>query len=280
VGLTLVPTPLGNLRDITLRGLDVLRDADLIVAEDTRVARRLLTAHGITGKPIVSYREQNAAEATPAILERARSQSVALVTDAGMPGISDPGRDLVVAARAAGIGVDVLPGPVAYICAAVLSGFDLTGLTFAGFVPRTEGLRRRALSAALTGLGPTAWYESPHRIRATLETLDSLAGDARVFVGRELTKLHEQQILGTPREVMAALEEPVRGEVVLVVAPRPVANEPAAPAEIDRQIDALLDEGLAPSAIAKTVAAGTGASRSQTYERVVARKHARGDASV
>src|SRR5579871_2965168 len=119
--LIFVPTPLGNLGDITLRALDTLRACDLVVAEDTRVARRLLAAYEIAGKTLWSYREQNAAGATPQILERARSGRVAVVTDAGTPGISDPGRELIVAARDAGIAVEVLPGAVAFVTAAVLS---------------------------------------------------------------------------------------------------------------------------------------------------------------
>jgi 16S rRNA (cytidine1402-2'-O)-methyltransferase len=275
VGLTLVPTPLGNLRDITLRALDVLRDADLIAAEDTRVTRRLLTAHGLTGKRVVSYREQNAADATPALLESARTQTVALVCYAGMPGISDPGRALIVAARAAGVPVSVLPGPVAFTCAAVLSGFDLTGLTFEGFVPRSGGPRREALRSALSRKGPTAWYESPHRIVATLEALEVLASDARVFVARELTKLHEQQAFGTPQQVKDALAQPVRGEIVLVIEPRQAEREAATASDIESRIDALLDAGMSAAAAAKSLAAHDGMQRSSAYERVVARQRHR-----
>jgi 16S rRNA (cytidine1402-2'-O)-methyltransferase len=276
--LVFVPTPLGNLGDITLRALDVLRRCDLIVAEDTRVAQRLLNALDLPRKPLLSYREQNAAAATPAILARALGGLVAVVTDAGMPGVSDPGRELIVAARDAAIAVEVLPGPVAFVCAAVLSGFELAGLTFAGFVPRAAGARRTALAAALRASGPTAWYESPHRIVATLEALAEIAPDARAFVARELTKLHEQQILGTPADVLRALERPVRGEVVLVVAPMATARESAPQDDVDARIDALIDAGMPAAAVAKAVAAETGAARAAAYERVVARKRGRGDA--
>ena len=214
-----MPTPLGNLRDITLRALDVLRACDLIVAEDTRVARRLLSALDLPSKPIWSYREQNAAGATESILERARIENVAVVTDAGTPGISDPGRELVAAARAAGIPLDVLPGPCAFVCAAVLSGYDIRRLTFAGFVPRALGERERAFRAALASETTTAYYESPNRIVATLEHLAAIAPQAPVFVAREITKRFEQQIAGAPSDVLAALERPVRGEIVLVLGP-------------------------------------------------------------
>ena len=138
MALTFVPTPLGNLRDVTLRALDVLREAALSVAEDTRVTRRLLSAYEITGKTLWTYHEHNAAGTTDAILARARDEPVALVTDAGMPGISDPGSALVAAAREAGIAVEVLPGPSAFVCAAVLSGFPLERFSFEGFVPATR----------------------------------------------------------------------------------------------------------------------------------------------
>jgi 16S rRNA (cytidine1402-2'-O)-methyltransferase len=281
LGLTFVPTPLGNLRDITLRALDVLRACDVVVAEDTRVARRLLSAHGIRGKRLVSYREQNAADATPAILESAATGSVALVTDAGMPGISDPGRELIAAARQKGIGVEVLPGPVAFVCAAVLSGFELNGLVFAGFLPRVAGARHAALRAAVAHEGPTAWYESPNRLVATLEELERIAPDARVFVARELTKAFEQQILGTPGEALAALSRPVRGEVVLVVEPPPSPPAVSSLEEVDAQtddaIDALLGLGMSAAQAAKALAAHGAGGRDAVYKRVVRRKRARGD---
>ena len=277
MGLTLVATPLGNLRDITLRALDVLRGCDLIAAEDTRVTRRLLSALGLPGKPLISYREANAEEVTRTILERARDGEVALVCDAGTPAISDPGRALVAAARAAGIAITAAPGPVAFVDALVLSGFDCTGLVFRGFLPRTVSARRAEFEAALRAGGPTAWYESPHRIVATLEALAALAPAADVFLGRELTKLYEQQILGTASHVLTQLERPVRGEIVLVLAPQAAApRAPSDAVEIDRAIDALLAEGKPAAAVAKAVAEQSGSERSMIYARVVERKQARG----
>jgi 16S rRNA (cytidine1402-2'-O)-methyltransferase len=280
VGLTFVPTPIGNLGDVTLRALDVLRGCDLLVAEDTRVARRLLSALEIAGKRVVSYREQNADAVTSEILEAARTLRVAVVTDAGTPGISDPGRALIVAARASEIPVEVLPGPVAFVVAAVLSGFDLTGLTFAGFVPRAEGARDAALRAAQEREGPTAWYETPQRIGATLAALDAIAPSAAVFVARELTKRFEQQILGTPHAVLAALPQPVRGEFVVVVAaaaPSETAGAPEEPQGVDPAIDALLDVGMTVAEIAKALAGRGGGDRQAVYARATARKRARGD---
>jgi 16S rRNA (cytidine1402-2'-O)-methyltransferase len=272
MGLTFVPTPLGNLRDITLRSLDALRDAQLIVAEDTRVARRLLTALAIAAPPIWTYHEHNAATATATILERAATENVVVVTDAGMPGISDPGTALVAAARAAGVPVDVLPGPTAFACAAVLSGFDVRRFSFEGFPPRTSGARRTAFAAALARGIPTVWYESPHRIGDALADLGAVDPAVRTFVLREFTKLHEQQLAGTPAEVAAALPDPVRGEIVFVLD----AGTPAAPvanaASIDEQIDALLASGASTAAIAKQLAAGGAGERSALYARVGARR--------
>jgi len=278
LSLTFVPTPLGNLRDITLRAIDVLRAADLVVAEDTRVARRLLSALEIGGKRLASYREQNAATATPFILERAASGLVAVVSDAGMPGISDPGRELIVAARSAGIAVEVLPGPVAFVCAAVLSGFPLDRLEFRGFVPRAPGKRRDALKRWSLG-ATTAWYEAPSRIVKTLECLAELEPTGPVFVARELSKLHEQQILGTPVEVLAALERPVRGEIVLVIAP-PSETPPRGPAtsdEIDAVIDHRLDLGLTVARAARATALTLNLDRKTIYPRVVERQRSRKD---
>lgn len=276
MGLTFVPTPLGNLRDITLRALDVLRESALVVAEDTRVARRLLSAHGVTGKALISYREQNAAMVTPAILARAREENVAVVTDAGTPGISDPGRELVLAAREAGIAVEVLPGAVAFVGAAVLSGFSLESLTFNGFVPRTAGARRAAFAAALESGASSAWYEAPNRIVTTLDALAEVDAGASVFVLREWTKRFEQQAAGTPSEVKAALEQPVRGEIVLVIGARdrPGRVRPVQ-ADLDAAIDAALDAGLSVAAAAKVLARERGAPRGELYARVAERKNRR-----
>ena len=251
----------------------MLKACDLIVAEDTRVARRLLSALALESKPIWSYREQNAAASTESILERARVEMVAVVTDAGTPGISDPGRELVAAARAAGVAVEVLPGPCAFVPAAVLSGFDIRRLAFDGFVPRSRGDRERAFRAAHASGVTTAFYESPNRIVATLEGLDAFAPDAPVFLVRELTKRFEQQVAGTAAHVLAALERPVRGEIVLVLGALPAA--PAGPvdaADIDAAIDELLAAGVSPSQAAKALAARALGDRATLYRRVAERK--------
>ena len=272
MSLTFGPTPLGNLRDITLRALDVLRDCDLLVAEDTRVAKRLLSALDLPGKELWSYREQNAAGATAAIVDRARIDAVAVVTDAGTPGISDPGCGLVIAAREAGVAIEVLPGPSAFVCALVLSGFPVTRFAFDGFIARATGERERQLREALASGRTTAFYEAPGRIAATLETLASLAPRVRVFVARELTKRFEEQLIGTPSEVAHALARPVRGEIVLVVAPHASDRTVPEASAVDDAIDAALASGIALSALAKSLAKRGFGTRAGIYRRASDRK--------
>jgi 16S rRNA (cytidine1402-2'-O)-methyltransferase len=274
--LVFVPTPLGNLRDVTLRALDALRDAALIVAEDTRVARRLLHALGLEGREIWSYREQNAAGATAGILERARTDLVAVTSDAGMPGVSDPGSELIAAARAEGVEVEVLPGPSAAFGVAVLSGFPLRRFSFEGFPPRSGSERRRAFAAALQAAATTIWFESPQRIGAALADLHAVAPDCSVFLVREYTKLHEQHIAGTPEAVAATLPDPVRGEIAFAVAPygAGTAREPAAAGASDGDIDALLAEGRKVGEIAKLLAGRGAGERNELYARASARKAA------
>ena len=279
--LVFVPTPLGNLGDITLRALEVLRTCDLLVAEDSRVARKLLTALDLPGKEIWSYHEHNARGATANILERAREGVVAVVTDAGTPGISDPGSDLVAAARDAGVAVDVLPGASAAIGAAVLSGFPLRRFVFEGFAPRTSAARRRAFTDGFA-LGMTAvWYESPQRIAAFLQDLAAVKPDARVFLLREYTKRFEQQLLGTPAGVAAQLAAPVRGEIVVVVAPEASPQKQAPEqAVLESEIDEGLRGGRSVSAIAKALSERGYGERRHLYALVTQRKQARKEGSV
>jgi 16S rRNA (cytidine1402-2'-O)-methyltransferase len=273
--LFVVPTPLGNLGDITRRAVEVLRDADLIVAEDTRVARKLLNAYEIGPKELWSYREQNAAAVTAGILERAREQRVAIVTDAGMPGISDPGSDLIAAARENGVAVDVLPGPSAVLGAAVLSGFDLRRFVFEGFPPRTSSARREHFATALRSGATTIWYESPQRIVASLADIGTVAPDALVFLVREYTKRFEQQLLGTPESVAQGLATPVRGEIVFAVAPYVRADPAQAPVDLDGEIDALLETGASVAEIARNLARRGAGDRRDLYARASARKAGR-----
>ena len=270
--LLVVPTPLGNLGDVTQRARDTLRDAELIVAEDTRTARKLLSALGIASKELWSYREQNAAAVTAGILARARDQRVVLVTDAGMPGISDPGNELVAAARDAGIAIDVLPGPSALLGVAVLSGFPLRRFSFEGFPPRTSAARRKHFIDVLRGGATTVWFESPQRIHATLADLTNVAANARVFLVREYTKKFEQQLLGTPAEVAAALAEPVRGEIAFAVAPYEPPEPQQSPGDLDATIDELLAGGASVAEVARRLAHAGAGNRRDLYTRASQRR--------
>lgn len=276
--LVFVPTPLGNLRDITLRALDVLKECDLLVAEDSRVARKLLSALALPGKEIWSYHEHNATAAAPGILQRAQSQLVAVVTDAGTPGISDPGSELVALARDQNVPVEVLPGASAAIGVAVLSGFPLRRFLFEGFAPRASGARREAFTRSFALGIPSVWYESPQRIGAFLADLDAVDPDADVFLLREYTKRYEQQIAGKPALVAAQLTSPVRGEIALAVRPSiSSAQEHSSSADVDSEIDALLDSGTSVSAIAKTLSERGLGARRHIYARAGDRKRLRRD---
>jgi 16S rRNA (cytidine1402-2'-O)-methyltransferase len=220
--LYVVATPIGNLEDITLRALRILREVALIAAEDTRRTRVLLSRYGIE-TPVTSYFEHNKLRRGPALIERLRAgENVALVTDAGTPGISDPGFHLVRLAREAGVPVVPIPGPAALVAALSVAGVPGDRFVFEGFLPVKRG-RRLARLRELQALGrPIVLYESPHRLAATLEALAEVFGPAEVVLGRELTKQFEEVRRGTAAELLAAVRaEGVRGELTLVVNPRP-----------------------------------------------------------
>ncbi|MBI2466716.1 MAG: 16S rRNA (cytidine(1402)-2'-O)-methyltransferase [Candidatus Rokubacteria bacterium] len=226
--LYVVATPIGNLEDITLRALRVLREADLIAAEDTRRTRILLAHYGIA-TPVTSYFEHNKLRRGPELVERlTRGQRVALVTDAGTPGISDPGFHLVRLARAAGVPVVPVPGPAAVVAALSAAGVPGDRFVFEGFLPAKPG-RRLARLRELQALGrPVVLYESPHRLAATLGAIDQVFGAVEVVLARELTKQFEELRRGTPAELRAAVVAAgVRGEVTLVINPIVTAADEA-----------------------------------------------------
>jgi 16S rRNA (cytidine1402-2'-O)-methyltransferase len=216
--LFLVATPIGNLEDMTPRAVRTLREASLIAAEDTRHTRRLLE-HFAIATPTVSLFEHNERARLPALLRRLESgASVALVTDAGSPGIADPGFPLVRAAVAAGCRVESVPGPSAVIAALQVSGLPTDAFTFVGFLPPRSAARRRRLEELLPRRETVVAFESPHRIDATLADLEVVWGDRPMALARELTKIHEEVLRGTARDVRAALPaERRRGEMVLVL---------------------------------------------------------------
>ena len=219
--LVLVATPIGNLEDVSARALRVLREADLVAAEDTRHTRKLLSHYGIPAQ-VVSLHEHNERARAASLIERVLDgQVVALVTDAGSPGIADPGYPVVRAAVAAGVRVESIPGPSAVITALQVSGLPTDAFLFAGFLPPKGAARRRRLEELSAQRETVVVFESPHRIDKCLEDLEAVWGERPIALARELTKLHEQVLRGSAREVRAALRaEWKRGEMVLVLGGR------------------------------------------------------------
>jgi 16S rRNA (cytidine1402-2'-O)-methyltransferase len=272
--LLVVGTPIGNLGDLSPRAAAALSGADLVVAEDTRRASRLL-AHLEVRVATVSFHEHNAAARLPELLARlAAGARVALTTDAGMPGISDPGAALVAAARAAGHAVEVVPGPSAVTAAVALSGQDAAGFVFGGFLPpRPAGARRGALERLLAAAGanelPLVLYEAPHRIRSLLRDLQRAAGDSEVAVCRELTKLHEEVLAGTPAAAAERLVEE-RGEFTIVISPRGHdRRRDAGSLDVAALAHAAAGQGLAPRSVVELLRAA-GVPRRRAYEVVSA----------
>ena len=218
--LTVVPTPIGNLQDITLRALQALREADLVAAEDTRHSSVLLLHHNIK-KPMLSLHEHNEASRTAALVEEiAGGKSIALVTDAGMPGISDPGFRLIRACRERGLSVTVLPGPSAVLTALVGSGFPSDAFFFGGFLPVKSGRRRSELERAISRRETSIYFESPHRLLKSLDVLVEIAPGAIVCIARELTKKFEEYRRGAPAELRSHSQaRQPKGEITVVISP-------------------------------------------------------------
>jgi 16S rRNA (cytidine1402-2'-O)-methyltransferase len=227
--LFVVATPIGNLEDITLRALRVLREVDLVAAEDTRRTRALLEAHGVHA-PLISYFEHNQARRGPELLRRLQGGArVALVTDAGTPGVSDPGFRLVRLCRDAGVPVVPVPGPSALVAALSAAGVPADRFVFEGFLPMKAGRRLNRLRDLAALRRPVVLYESPHRLLASLEAIEAVFGEAEVVLAREVTKRFEEFRRGTAASLRAALAATgVRGEVTLVINPREAAAPDAA----------------------------------------------------
>lgn len=271
--LYVVATPLGHLEDITLRALRVLRQVALVACEDTRRTARLLSAHGI-GAATTSYHEHNArGKGAWIIAELLAGRDVALVSDAGTPGISDPGQRLVREARAAGVPVVPVPGPSAAVAALSVSGLAAERFLFVGFLPSRAGARRRALAELAASPEALVVFESPRRVVAALEDMQAAFGDREAFLCREATKLHEEYRpgrLSALRESLHARGE-VRGEIVLVVAgaePEPVAAHEPPEALFAR----LVAEGRTRREAVKEAARRLQLPARDVYRRVLARE--------
>ncbi len=264
-GLYLVATPIGNLEDITLRAIRVLRECDRICCEDTRQTAKLL-AHYTIEKPLLSLHEHNeqarAAELLPALAEGAR---IAVVSDAGTPGISDPGALLARAAVEAGVPVYPIPGPNAALAALVASGLLAERWTFHGFLPEKSGARRSSLESLPPGTH--VFHEAPHRILETLADLSAAAPHARVALARELTKLHEEFLRGSPSEVSALLaaRDRVRGEMVLVLELTAAPLEAPVQSLSARILELRQSEGLDEKDALKRAARERGMGKSEAY---------------
>lgn len=265
--LVVCATPIGNLGDVTLRVLDALRAADVIAAEDTRVTRKLLSRYEIH-TPLEAYHEHNRAAKTPELVSRIeRGERIALVSDAGTPGISDPGEHLVDACLDAGLRVDVLPGPSAIVTALVASGLPTGAFYFGGFLPRKAGERERAI-APLSALDATlVFYESPGRTAATLASLAGAFAGRRAAVARELTKLHEEVArgeIGQLADDFAARE--LKGEVVVLIGP-PVASAQLTLDEdvVRERVRDAMAAGVSRRDAVRDVAAELGLPRNEVY---------------
>jgi 16S rRNA (cytidine1402-2'-O)-methyltransferase len=267
--LSVVATPIGCLEDITLRALRILREADLILAEDTRHTRTLCAKHGID-TPLRSFHAHSNDDKVDSIVrELANGAHYALVSDAGTPVVSDPGVYLVSRAASAGIDVDAIPGPSAVLAALCVAGLPVRRFVFEGFLPRSGGDRSRALERIAGSEITVVLFESPHRIHATLDDLErDLGSNRQVALCRELTKMHEQTIRGTVPEVRTELSDPARGEVTLVI-----EGKAADSANEDIDLEALVGEwkreGLSTKEMTQRLQQDLGWRRNLAYQAVL-----------
>ncbi len=262
--LYLVATPIGNLEDITLRALRVLKEVPLVAAEDTRRARVLFARHGIA-TPLTSYHEQGAPKRAEALLRHLETGDLALITEAGMPTISDPGFGLVREALARGVRVEAVPGPSAVTSALALSGLPPAQFLFVGFLPRTPGERRRFLAALAREPRTVVAFEAPHRLRAALGDIAAAFGGRRLAVCRELTKLYEEVFRGTAAEALEHFQRP-RGEITLVLAG--CEESPSATADdraVRKRLRALRAAGQSAREAVAAAARETGRPRREVY---------------
>ena len=272
--LYVVGTPIGNLEDLTPRAARILSEVALVAAEDTRVTRRLLSHLGIRPKT-TSFHQHNWREKLDSVLAELAEGDVALVTDAGMPGISDPGSELVVAASNAGFKVEVVPGPSAVTAALALSGFAGDAFSFMGFLPRRKKDRQLSLLGSLASAVPLVIFEAPHRLRATLSDMDAVFGDRALAVCRELTKLHEEVFRGTAAKALEHFDSP-RGELVIVIQGKLTETDADGLAnaedkvsieeELRRQLSDLKQDGVRAKDAVALVVDATGLAKNRVYQ--------------
>ncbi|MDD5701125.1 MAG: 16S rRNA (cytidine(1402)-2'-O)-methyltransferase [Dehalococcoidales bacterium] len=262
--LYVVATPIGNLEDITLRAIRVLKEARLIAAEDTRKTRRLLSAYDIK-TPTTSYHEHNKLTKLDYILSRLENEDVALVSDAGMPGISDPGYELILAANRRSIPIIPIPGPSVLITALVVSGLPTDSFCFLGFLPHRSAERRRLLQSRVNEKSTLLLFESPHRITESLQDMLDILGDRKTAICRELTKLHEEIFRGTLSQAITHFTAP-RGEFTLVIEGKTDTGKPGINADIVKSLRQLKQSGLTARQAVFQVAGQSGLSRKELYQ--------------
>jgi 16S rRNA (cytidine1402-2'-O)-methyltransferase len=262
--LYVVATPIGNLEDISLRALRVLREVKLIAAEDTRKTRRLLTTYDIK-TPMTSYFEHNKLTKLDYILDQLKKVDVALVSEAGMPGISDPGYELIAAASKQNITVVPIPGASAITTALAVAGLPTDRFTFIGFLPPKAVARCKALVAIANETGTIIALEAPHRLTATLEDIFDVMDDRRITICREMTKLHEEVFRGTISEAIKHFVNP-RGEFTLVIEGKGTKEKPQMTDDIERQLHELYLSGATAKQAVTAVAGETGLKRKELYQ--------------
>jgi len=266
--LFVVSTPIGNLEDITLRAIRILKEVDVIAAEDTRHTLKLLNYYGIS-KPLISYwGEKERAKAEEVIGRLSAGNSVALVSDAGTPGISDPGSVLIKRAIEEDILVVPVPGPAALIAALTISGFSTEEFVFCGFLPAKQSQRRKFLEELSLERRTVVIYESPHRVLESMAEIADIFGERSMFLAREITKLHEEVLRGTATEVFARLgESKIVGEYVLVIEGRQESEGGHREEDAIKEIRSLMRKGLGRKEAVKRVAEQYGLSRKELYDR-------------
>ncbi|MHB1652496.1 MAG: 16S rRNA (cytidine(1402)-2'-O)-methyltransferase [Desulfitobacteriaceae bacterium] len=271
--LYICATPIGNLADITLRVLDTLRQVDLIAAEDTRHSHKLLDHYGIH-TPLTSYHEHNEKGKAPALVARLKAgQSIALISDAGMPGISDPGAEIIRLCQSEKVPIDVLPGPNAALTALLLSGLSAGNFAFQGFLPAAARQRRHKLQEYAQLPLTQIFYEAPHRLLATLKDMVQVAGQREAAVVRELTKIHQSVHRGILTELVDEFSaQPPRGECCILLSPYIPEGKSGGPEDWLREVEDRSLPGVSPQEAMKAVAKIYGVSKREVYQAVLAAK--------
>ena len=262
--LYVVATPIGNLEDITLRAIRILSEVGLIAAEDTRKTRLLLNAYGIKTR-LTSYHEHNKRAKLSYLLDCLQVKDLALVSEAGMPGLSDPGYELIVAATQQGIQVTPIPGASAVVTALVVSALPANQFTYLGFLPRKNAERIRLLQSIAHEHRTIVAFESPHRLLSSLNDIAQVLGNRRIAIVRELTKIHEEVFRGSISEAVGHFQQP-RGEFTLVIEGEKEAEKPVLTSDIEQELCQLQNQGITAREAVKRLSLTTGLSRRELYQ--------------